>query len=51
MENLIGDDVLRIGDIATGAAAVHLYGKREIKAGRKMGHVNRVMIGGLSARR
>ena len=42
MENLIGDDVLRIPEIAATAAAIHLYGKAEARAGRKMGHVNRI---------
>ena len=43
MENLIGDDVLRVPRIATEAgAAIHLYGKAEARPGRKMGHVNRV---------
>lgn len=42
MENLIGDDVLRVPELATTGAAIHLYGKAEVKAGRKMGHVNRV---------
>ena len=42
MENLIGDDVDRIVQIATTGAAIHLYGKAEAKPGRKMGHVNRV---------
>lgn len=42
MENLIGDDILRLPEIAGTAAALHLYGKSEAKPGRKMGHVNRV---------
>ena len=43
MENLIGDDVLRVPAIARERnAAIHLYGKAEARAGRKMGHVNRV---------
>lgn len=43
MENLIGDDVAQIPALAreTGCA-IHLYGKVETKAGRKMGHVNRI---------
>jgi 5-(carboxyamino)imidazole ribonucleotide synthase len=43
MQNLIGDDIDRVPEIAreTGAA-LHLYGKPEARAGRKMGHVNRV---------
>lgn len=43
MENLIGDDVLRVPAIARERnAALHLYGKSEARTGRKMGHVNRV---------
>ena len=43
MENLIGDDMDRVPDIAKEPnAALHLYGKAETKPGRKMGHVNRV---------
>ncbi|MEH7828414.1 5-(carboxyamino)imidazole ribonucleotide synthase [Gemmobacter denitrificans] len=43
MENLIGDDILRVPQIATEKhAALHLYGKHEARPGRKMGHVNRV---------
>jgi 5-(carboxyamino)imidazole ribonucleotide synthase len=46
MENLIGEDMDRMADLAreTGTA-VHLYGKPEVRAGRKMGHVNRVKSG------
>ncbi|MFZ5962275.1 5-(carboxyamino)imidazole ribonucleotide synthase [Thalassococcus sp. BH17M4-6] len=43
MENLIGDDLDRVPDLAkTAHAALHLYGKAEVKPGRKMGHVNHV---------
>ena len=43
MENLIGDDMLRVPAIAReNGAALHLYGKAEARPGRKMGHVNRV---------
>ena len=43
MENLIGDDMDRVPDIAReGNASLHLYGKAETKPGRKMGHVNRI---------
>lgn len=46
MENLIGDDVLRVPAIAKERdTAIHLYGKAEVKPGRKMGHVNRVKRG------
>ncbi|WP_223420891.1 5-(carboxyamino)imidazole ribonucleotide synthase [Tateyamaria pelophila] len=44
MENLIGDDMERVPQIAREAgSALHLYGKAEARAGRKMGHVNRVV--------
>ena len=43
MENLIGDDILQVPQIARERnAALHLYGKTEVLPGRKMGHVNRV---------
>ena len=44
MENLIGDDMDRVPALARDpATALHLYGKAEARAGRKMGHVNRVV--------
>ena len=44
MENLIGDDVLRVpGLLKARDTAVHLYGKGAPRPGRKMGHVNRIM--------
>ena len=43
MENLIGDDIDKIPAIlAEKNAALHLYGKSSARAGRKMGHVNRI---------
>ncbi|MEQ9641207.1 MAG: 5-(carboxyamino)imidazole ribonucleotide synthase [Alphaproteobacteria bacterium] len=40
MENLIGDDVDRVPALlADPGAHVHLYGKADVRAGRKMGHV------------
>ena len=42
MENLIGDDMDRVSDLAKTTAALHLYGKADVKEGRKMGHVNHV---------
>ncbi|MDR7123515.1 5-(carboxyamino)imidazole ribonucleotide synthase [Pseudotabrizicola sp. 4114] len=46
MENLIGDDVDRIPALARERGTqIHLYGKAEIKPGRKMGHINRVLRG------
>ena len=45
MENLIGDDLDRLPDLAaTANAALHLYGKSETKPGRKMGHVNHIAL-------
>jgi 5-(carboxyamino)imidazole ribonucleotide synthase len=44
MENLIGDDMDRVPELAQDPnCALHLYGKAETKAGRKMGHVNRIV--------
>lgn len=42
MENLIGDDVNRLPEIAKSGSAIHLYGKSDAKQGRKMGHINTV---------
>jgi 5-(carboxyamino)imidazole ribonucleotide synthase len=43
MENLIGDDALRWPELlAEPGARLHLYGKRETRPGRKMGHVTRL---------
>ena len=40
MKNLIGDDVLNLQPYLNNKnAKLHLYGKNEIRAGRKMGHV------------
>ncbi len=47
MENLIGDDMDRVPELAAEAnTSLHLYGKSQAKPGRKMGHVNRVTRGG-----
>ena len=44
MENLIGADVERWPElVAERGAHVHIYGKGEARAGRKMGHVTRVV--------
>jgi 5-(carboxyamino)imidazole ribonucleotide synthase len=44
MENLIGAEMDRVPELAREpATALHLYGKAEVKAGRKMGHVNRIV--------
>jgi 5-(carboxyamino)imidazole ribonucleotide synthase len=43
MTNLIGDEVGRWPELlAEPGARLHLYGKREIRPGRKMGHVTRL---------
>lgn len=43
MQNLIGEDMDQLGSILAEAKAfIHIYGKTEIRAGRKMGHVNRL---------
>ncbi|MDA7965780.1 5-(carboxyamino)imidazole ribonucleotide synthase [Ruegeria sp.] len=43
MENLIGADMDRVPDLARERdVALHLYGKAEVKPGRKMGHFNRI---------
>lgn len=44
MKNLIGADVEKWREWLTDPAAkLHLYGKREARPGRKMGHVTRVV--------
>ncbi len=43
MQNLIGDDIAQVSEISREpGTALHLYGKDEVRPGRKMGHVNRV---------
>ncbi|WP_295809258.1 5-(carboxyamino)imidazole ribonucleotide synthase [uncultured Nitratireductor sp.] len=43
MENLIGDEVLRAPDLlAEPDLMLHLYGKTDIRPGRKMGHFTRL---------
>lgn len=43
MTNLIGDDIDRWPELlAEAGARLHLYGKRESRPGRKMGHVTRL---------
>ena len=39
MENLIGEEAAGWKSLAAKGGALHLYGKSEIRAGRKMGHV------------
>lgn len=44
MENLIGADIDRLPELLReGDVSIHLYGKAEARAGRKMGHVNRIV--------
>jgi len=44
MTNLIGDDALVWEELAADPSAhIHLYGKGAPRAGRKMGHVNRIV--------
>jgi 5-(carboxyamino)imidazole ribonucleotide synthase len=44
MTNLIGEDVLVWNSLASEEGAfLHLYGKRSIRVGRKMGHINRII--------
>lgn len=44
MENLIGDDMDRVPALlAAPDTQLHLYGKAEVKPGRKMGHANRIV--------
>ncbi|MGH6869497.1 MAG: 5-(carboxyamino)imidazole ribonucleotide synthase, partial [Methylocella sp.] len=46
MDNLIGEDVLAWAKIlGEPGASLHLYGKAEARAGRKMGHVTRIVTG------
>ncbi|MGX7951069.1 5-(carboxyamino)imidazole ribonucleotide synthase [Tsuneonella sp. HG249] len=45
MDNLIGDISGAYALLSDPAASVHLYGKREARQGRKMGHVTRVWRG------
>ena len=41
MKNLVGDDVLKIDKLTSGQSyKTYLYNKKEIKPGRKMGHIN-----------
>jgi 5-(carboxyamino)imidazole ribonucleotide synthase len=43
MTNLLGEEINRWAELAAEPRAhLHLYGKREARQGRKMGHINRV---------
>lgn len=51
MENLIGHDLDQLPELVASAdLSLHLYGKTEIKPGRKMGHTNRVTRSALPKR-
>lgn len=43
MENLVGDEVAAVPGALDGNTQPHLYGKSEVRPGRKMGHVNRIV--------
>lgn len=44
MTNLIGDDILNYEELSKDAnVGLHLYGKAEVKPGRKMGHINKII--------
>lgn len=42
MTNLLGEDVLIAQEVYETEACIHIYGKKEIKAGRKMGHITKL---------
>ena len=42
MENIIGDEGADWHKLSESCGALHLYGKKELRAGRKMGHVTRL---------
>jgi 5-(carboxyamino)imidazole ribonucleotide synthase len=42
MENLIGPEVEDWRRLAAEHAALHIYGKRVVRPGRKMGHLTRI---------
>ncbi len=44
MDNLIGEDARDWLSLAASGGALHLYGKSDIRAGRKMGHVTRLSL-------
>lgn len=44
MENLLGDDVMRVPELLKAPnTMVHLYGKTDVRPGRKMGHITRLV--------
>jgi 5-(carboxyamino)imidazole ribonucleotide synthase len=45
MKNLLGEDMLNLPMLLASAGVhVHIYGKKNAKPGRKMGHTNRLLI-------
>ncbi|RUT34626.1 5-(carboxyamino)imidazole ribonucleotide synthase [Arsenicitalea aurantiaca] len=44
MENLIGDEVFADATNLAAATRPHFYGKAEAREGRKMGHINRIVV-------
>ncbi|WP_417310123.1 5-(carboxyamino)imidazole ribonucleotide synthase [Devosia sp.] len=44
MENLIGDEIAAIPGQLDPTTRPHAYGKAESRAGRKMGHINRITV-------
>ena len=51
MENIIGDEVNNWLKLANETAGLHLYGKKEARSGRKMGHITRLSPLGTLKRR
>ena len=44
MQNLIGDDIEKVDELSKMSnVAIHIYGKTEVKPGRKMGHFNKIV--------
>ncbi|MDX2073579.1 MAG: 5-(carboxyamino)imidazole ribonucleotide synthase [Alphaproteobacteria bacterium] len=43
MTNLIGEDVNDVSQWKKQGAHIHIYGKKEVRAGRKMGHVTQII--------
>ena len=51
MTNLIGEDILRVDDLLSeDGVFVHLYGKTEMRRGRKMGHFTKLYSSDVSAK-
>ncbi|HEY1612257.1 MAG TPA: 5-(carboxyamino)imidazole ribonucleotide synthase [Rhizomicrobium sp.] len=44
MENLVGEDARDWAGLAASGGSLHLYGKTEIRSGRKMGHITRLSV-------